>query len=129
MPRLGKGPHIVAFLLVMGLLGAMATQPTRQLMVQRERVAGMAGELDKVERSNARLERRIERYKDPDFIEQQARSQSGLVRPGETSIIVVPPSADKLAERRAARLEGAAVEEELPEPGVIESFLDFMGLR
>jgi hypothetical protein len=55
IPRLGAGPQIVAVLLVLGLFGAMAIEPTRQLMEQRDRIAGMADELTKVERSNHRL--------------------------------------------------------------------------
>src|SRR5687767_14778152 len=90
-PRWGVGPQIVVVLLVIGLFGALLIEPTRQLLEQRERIAGMASDLEKIDRSNERLEDRIARLNDPDFLEQRARTQVGLVRPGETTYIVMPP--------------------------------------
>jgi hypothetical protein len=81
----------VIVLLVVGLFVAIAIQPTRQLFEQRDRIAGMSHDLTRLERSNDRLANRIERLKDPDYIEQRARTQIGLVRPGETAVIVMPP--------------------------------------
>jgi cell division protein FtsB len=125
LPRLGAGPQIVAVLLVLGLFGAMAIEPTRQLMAQRERIAGMAQELGRVERSNRRLEARIRRLRDPDFIEQRAREQVGLVRPGEVTYVVMPPSRERAGRRRRPRAE-----EPVPvrEPGFLEGLVDFIGL-
>ena len=88
-------PQVVIVLLVLGLFVALAIQPTRQLFEQRDRISGMSHELSHLERSNARLEHRIERLKDPDYIEQRARTQIGLVRPGETAVIVMPPGEPK----------------------------------
>jgi cell division protein FtsB len=125
LPRLGAGPQIVAVLLVLGLFGAMAIEPTRQLMAQRERIAGMAQELGRVERSNRRLEARVRRLRDPDFIEQRAREQVGLVRPGEVTYVVMPPSRERAGRRRVPRAE-----EPVPvrEPGFLEGLVDFIGL-
>jgi cell division protein FtsB len=125
LPRLGVGPQIVAVLLVLGLFGAMAIEPTRQLMEQRERIAGMAQELGKVERSNRKLEARIRRLRDPDFIEQRAREQVGLVRPGEVTYVVMPPSRSRSGRSRRAR-----VEEPVPvwEPGFLDGLVQFIGL-
>ena len=68
LPKLGAGPQIVAALLVLGLVGAMAIEPTRQLIEQRDRIAGMTQDLHKLERSNQHLEDRITRLRDPDFL-------------------------------------------------------------
>jgi cell division protein FtsB len=125
LPRLGAGPQIVAVLLVLGLFGAMAIEPTRQLMAQRERIAGMARELGKVERSNQRLEARIRRLRDPDFIEQRAREQVGLVRPGEVTYVVMPPSREHSGRSRRARAKEPAP---MREPGFLEGLVDFIGL-
>ena len=125
LPRLGAGPQIVAVLLVLGLFGAMAIEPTRQLMAQRERIAGMAQELGKLERSNRRLEGRVRRLRDPDFIEQRAREQVGLVRPGETTYVVMPPSREHAGPRRRARAEQPVP---VREPGFLEGLVDFIGL-
>jgi cell division protein FtsB len=124
-PRLGVGPQIVAVLLVLGLFGAMAIEPTRQLMAQRERITGMAQELGRVERSNRRLGARIRRLRDPDFIEQRAREQVGLVRPGEVTYVVMPPSREHPGRRRRARAPEPAPR---VEPGFLEGLVDFIGL-
>lgn len=121
---LGRGPGIVAFLLVIGLLLAMAIEPVRQLLAQRERVELMASDLAKIERLNDRLEARIDRLQDPDYIEQRARSQAGLVHPGEIPYVVMPPSDGT---RSAQADEPKTQPAPPPDPGVVESFLDFIG--
>ena len=123
-PRLGPGPQIVVVVLILGLFGALAIEPTRQLLQQRDRLAGMSQDLRQVERSNHRLEARIERLNNPDFLEQRARTL-GLVRSGETTYIVMPPgkSARKDRRRAADRPEPAP-----PEPTLVESFLQFVGI-
>ena len=125
-PRWGVGPQIVVVLLIVGLFGALLIEPTRQLIEQRERIAGMATSLKKIERSNERLEDRIARLNDPDFLEQRARTQVGLVRPGETTYIVMPPSRGSKGARKKGR-DKVAVPRAQP-PGLIEGFLDFIGV-
>ena len=122
---LGRGPGIVAFLLVVGLLFAMAIEPTRQLLAQRARVDAMETDLAKIERLNGQLATRIDRLKDPDYIEQQARAQAGLVRPGEIPYVVMPPSDGTRSTASQKREKPAAPSP--PDPGVVESFLDFIG--
>lgn len=122
--RLGVGPQILIVVLILGLFGAMAIEPTRQLLQQRERIAGMAGDLRRVERSNERLETRVDRLKDPDFLEQRARSL-GLIRAGETSYIVMPPGRSAGDKRRKKPDEAPPAP---PEPGFFESFLQFVGI-
>lgn len=127
LPRLGRGPQVIAAILVLGVLGGMLVEPTRQLMEQKERLSQSAAQLGGLEDTNAKLERRIERLQDPDFIEQKAREQAGLVRPGETLYVVVPPSAGKLEEKREKRKRAKEQAAPAPEPGVVQSFLDFVG--
>lgn len=123
-PRLGPGPQIVIAVLIVGLFGALAIEPTRQLLEQRERLAGMSNDLRKVETSNERLEARIDRLKDPDFLEQRARSL-GLIRQGETTYIVMPPSDSKKAQKRR---KAARDRTPPPPPSLLESFFQFVGL-
>ena len=125
LPSLGMGPQIVALLLVLGLLGAMAIEPTRQLIEQRERIAGMTDDLRGIQRSNRRLEDRIGRLKDPDFLEQRARN-IGLVRAGETAYVVMPPSRPVEDHKRSQKKAPAPAP---AEPGFIEGFLAFFGIR
>lgn len=105
----------------------MLVEPTRQLMQQKERLSQSAAQLHGLESTNSKLEDRIERLQDPDFIEQKAREQAGLVRPGETLYVVVPPSADRLEAKRKERQRAAATSAPKPEPGVVESWLSFIG--
>lgn len=126
LPRLGMGPQIVALLLILGLLGAMAIEPTRQLIEQRERIEGMSADLHGIQRSNRRLEDRIGRLKDPDFLEQRARN-IGLVRPGETAYVVMPPSKGA-AESDAERSQKKVAPARQQEPGFIDGLRGFLGL-
>lgn len=126
LPNLGMGPQIVALLLVLGLLGAMAIEPTRQLIEQRERIAGMTHDLRSIQRSNRRLDARIQRLNDPDFLEQRARD-IGLVRPGETAYVVMPPSRPARGQKRRAKKAEAPLHPD--EPTFLGGFLSFVGIR
>lgn len=123
-PRLGLGSQVIIVVLVVGLFGALAVEPTRQLLEQRERLAGISDDLSQVERSNERLETRIDRLKNPDFLEQRARAL-GLVRAGETTYIVMPPSHDRSKGNRRRSAESGSPP---PEPALIERFLNFVGI-
>jgi cell division protein FtsB len=124
-PKLGFGAQFLVIGLMIALVFAMAIGPTRQLLKQRARINGMESELHTIESSNKALEDRIARLNDPDFIEQQARAQSGLVLPGERSFVVMPPSKVPGIEHR----ERLPKEPPPPDPSLIEGFLDFVGLR
>ena len=90
----------------------------------------MAGDLSQIQTMNNKLEARIERLQDPDFIEQRAREQAGLVRRGETSFVVMPPS--RHAQRRKAKARAERQKPPPPpppEPGFVEGFLDFVGFN
>jgi cell division protein DivIC len=118
-------PQVVIVLLVLGLFVALAIQPTRQLLEQKDRISGMSHDLNRLERSNTRLERRIERLKDPDYIEQRARTQIGLVRPGETAVIVMPPGESKRNENH----KDAHPRPSHPrDTGFLAAFVRFLGL-
>ena len=126
MPDLGKGAQVMALLLVVGLLVAMAIQPTRQLVEQRQRISDMASNLDHVENVNERLTDRIRRLRDPDYIEQRAREQVGLVHEGERTYVVIPPgTGEKPAKKKAVRKTAPAP---AAPDGALTSFLDFLGL-
>ena len=125
MPRLGRGPQIVAFILVLGLVGAMAIQPTRQLLEQRDRITAVAVQLEKVQAGNAQLATQIERLNNGDYIEQRAREQIGLVRPGETTYVVMPPShQEQQADKRKKKAK--TVTPPVPDPSFVESAIHFI---
>ena len=123
MPKLGIAPHVIAVLLVFGLLCAMAIEPTRQLLEQRDRISGMAAELEAVQEGNERLEAQLARLMNDDYIEQRARAQIGLVRPGETTYVVMPPGkGDERPRKRVVKVQPP------PPPSFVESVLHFIGL-
>ena len=126
-PRLsfGIGPQVVAVVVVLGLAGAMAIQPTRQLLEQRARIQEMAEQLRQLRAARARLEAYLERLRSPDYIEQEARRQFGLALPGETAYIVMPPTRK---DRRADRARGTARPERRAPPGFLERLLRFIGI-
>jgi cell division protein FtsB len=124
-PRLGLGAQVLVVVLVLGLAGAMAIGPTRQLIEQRSRIESMADDLRALQRSNQRLEGRIARLKDPDYLEREAREQSGLVRPGETSYIVMPPNKPHPGRPAEQRPDGRRRQSQ---PGFAESLLRLVGV-
>lgn len=125
-PRIAAGPQVVIVLLVVGLAGAMAITPTRELLEQRTRIAGMTSDLRRLQQANRHLRARIERLNDPDYLEQQAREQFGLVRPGETAYVVIPKPRRAGANRRAASTPHAALSQ--ASHSFIDRVLDLVGL-
>ena len=122
MLRLRLGPQIVVILLVVGLAAAMAVQPTRQLLQQRRLIEGMTDDLTQLREENRTLDTHVQRLRDPDYIEEQAR-ELGLVRPGERSFVVVakPSTSDKHERAR---------EPTKPQPAprsFVDRFLSFLG--
>jgi cell division protein FtsB len=125
------GAQLMALVLVLGLVSAMAIQPTRQLLAQQHRISATVHELHKTEQDNHRLDVQIARLRNPDFIEEQARAQIGLVRPGETAYVVMPKPHKHLKHGKHLKKAGARVHEHhQPAPqreGVIGGFLHFLG--
>lgn len=122
--RIGLGPQLIVVLLVLGLAIAMALEPTRQLLEQRSRISEMSADLHRTEKSNEQLANRIMKLNDPVFLEQKAREQSGLVKPGEISVVVLPP-VEKAAEDKDQ--PPASIAE--PETGFVDSMKSFLGLN
>ena len=137
-PHMGLLSQFVIVLLVVALMGAMAIEPARQLLEQRRRIAAMKQDLKEVQTTNLDLKDRIKRLNDPDFVEQRAREQIGLVREGEITYVVMPPSKPAKARMkkkearhaRKAETPAAAVPEsaDREDPGLIGGILDLIDL-
>jgi len=90
----------VDLLLGVFLLGAIAlgalllAAPLEDALASRERVDVLDQQALALETENLRLERRLEDLDDPVTIELLARSQQGLVRPGEVPYVLTPPEVD-----------------------------------
>jgi cell division protein FtsB len=126
-PPFGVSPRGVVVVLVLGLVGAMAIEPTRQLLRQRDRIAGVTDDLEAIRASNLQLEEQIARLNDDDFIEQRAREQMGLVRPGEISVVVMPPSRHERIEHRR-KVEAHRRLAPPPPRSFVQSVLHFVGV-
>jgi cell division protein FtsB len=138
LPSFGMGAQVIALVLVLGLVSAMAIQPTRELLAQQHRINATARELHKTESANRRLDARIARLRNPDFIEEQARAEIGLVRPGEIPYVVMPKvkkehkahganPGDKGKSAKRTQATGDKRPKERND-GLIRGFLDFLGL-
>jgi cell division protein FtsB len=83
----GRAAVLAALVLVL----AMALMvPLRQYMEQRSRVAELEAKVQLLQRERNRIEGRIERLRDPEYLELLARKCLGMVKPGEVSFVTVP---------------------------------------
>ncbi len=65
------------------MLGVAAAGPVRNYLAQRAEIDRLEQQISELQVERARLERRIERIRDPEYLEQLARQCLGMVRPGE----------------------------------------------
>ncbi len=76
--------------LVVGALALTGVAPARQAFEQRRVVSEVQAKVDALEERNAQLTGRLNRLSDVSYMEKLAREQLGVVRPGETSYVIVP---------------------------------------
>ncbi|MGZ5289433.1 MAG: FtsB family cell division protein [Actinomycetota bacterium] len=75
---------------VVVLLLTLAVAPFRTLMDQRSQLGQLQRQTEELERENADLQARIQRFDDPAYMEQLARTCLGMVLPGEIAFVTVP---------------------------------------
>jgi len=94
--RILGGDLLLGVLLLgaIGLGGALLAQPFEEYVDSRQRVAGLQQQALALEAENLRLERRLEDLDKDTTIELLARSQQGLVRPGEVPYVLIAPEVD-----------------------------------
>jgi cell division protein FtsB len=128
--RRGRVRRILGGDLLLGvlLIGSIAfgvlllAQPFEDYVDTRQRVALLERQALALETENLRLEARIEDLDDPLTVELLARSQQGLVRPGEVPYVLIAPEVD------APRIR-VAPEETLEEEDVLDRVLAWLRLR
>jgi cell division protein FtsB len=79
--------------LVVGALALTGVAPARQAFRQREQLAEVRARVSTLEERNAELTGRLNRLSDVSYMEKLAREQLGVIRPGETSYVIVPAPA------------------------------------
>jgi cell division protein FtsB len=83
----------VAVLVVGALVAALFVLPVRAWLGQRRALAEAEEQLDVIWRENKRLEGVYDELQTDEVIEQQAREQFGLIKPGELALSVLPAPA------------------------------------
>jgi cell division protein FtsB len=83
----------VAVLVVAALVAALFVLPVKAWLGQRRALAEAEEQLDVIWRENKRLEGVYDELQTDEVIEQQAREQFGLIKPGEKALSVLPAPA------------------------------------
>jgi cell division protein FtsB len=83
---------VFALLVVVVLLGAMAAGPVERYADAANRVDALVRERDALAQEVDALEQRAGELHEPEEIELLARSELGLVLPGEEAYVIVGPS-------------------------------------
>jgi cell division protein FtsB len=77
--------------LVVGLLAITLAYPLREYVGQRAEIAGLRESTAAQQRRVAELEAQRERWRDPAYVQAQARERLNFVLPGETRYVVLEP--------------------------------------
>lgn len=81
---------LVLFLVI--LVAFIVLAPTLRAFVgQAEQQRSLTAQIEATEERNTELQRTIDRWEDPAYIQAQARERLGFVFPGETAYRVVDP--------------------------------------
>jgi cell division protein FtsB len=94
-----EGPRLTgraaALLIAMTFLVMVALVPARQFLDQRGRIALLERQAAELEQQNEALKAGIEHLRDPAELERLARECLGMVRPGETALVIPGTSPDR----------------------------------
>ncbi|MDQ2724103.1 MAG: septum formation initiator family protein [Actinomycetota bacterium] len=74
---------------VLGVL-LLFVLPGRTMLAQRHTLAVTQGRVIALSRENAKLDERVKQLQDPAQIQQIARTQYGLIMPGQQAYAIIP---------------------------------------
>lgn len=100
----GDRPYVIGLVAVVGLVAAMALGPLQVFTAAADRVDELERQRERLQQEVDVLEDRERQLEDPEEVELLARSELGLVRPGEIPFVVVTPQDEH--PRIARDLEG-----------------------
>jgi cell division protein FtsB len=69
---------------------AAGVVPLQQYLEQRSEIVSLEQQVDTLTHERTRLEHRIERLRDPEYLELLARKCLGMVKKGEIAFVAVP---------------------------------------
>lgn len=107
----GDRPYILILALLIGVAVVMALGPLQVFTAAADRVDELRDEREELEGEVDELEERRDRLEDPEEIERLARSDLGLVRPGEVPFVVVPSEDEPADDGEEAAPEDADAED------------------
>ncbi len=90
--------------------------PMRQRSQGEREKRALRAQIKRLRAKNATLRDEVERLKSDDYIEQLARRDLGLVKPGETSLLVVPAKDDETPKKESQN-KGEPKAEDKGDPG------------
>lgn len=88
----GDRPFLLGLLVLVLLLAVMAAGPLERYAAAADRVDALVEERDFLEQEVGALEERARELEDPEEVELLARSELGLVLPGDDAYVIVGPS-------------------------------------
>jgi cell division protein FtsB len=103
-PARPEGPsgRTAALVLVAAVLVAMLALPVRAWFLQQAQIADARGALSSLEEQIGDLEEQQRQWKDPAFLEEQARLRLNYVSPGEAGIVVLRPAESQESAQESA---------------------------
>lgn len=88
-----RGKKLTIALVIVGIaVYLLAVFPTRSYLLQRNQVKNTIAQVKAVQSSNQALQKKIDSMNSPSEIAHIARSQYGLIKPGEKAYVILPPS-------------------------------------
>ena len=87
-------PLVVALLGVLMVTGFLYGRSFLTIVALRSELARIEGEIAAIELRNEQLQLELERLTSPEHVEEVARRQLGLVKPGETIFYIAEPTED-----------------------------------
>lgn len=90
-------PRFWAFLALVGLIYIGSAYAVGFLKIARlgSQIRAAEEELEQVLRANNELREHLQYMESDEYVESVARSELGLVKPGETAVVIVKTDADK----------------------------------
>ncbi len=88
--------RLIIVILVVLILSYNILAQTFNTLKSESRLAEATNELNRLQRQNQELKKRLTEVKSPEFIEQQARDKLGLAKSGETVVIIPDKEIEKV---------------------------------
>ena len=88
-PLNGLNARAVALAVVIFMLALLLAAPAQRYFAQRAQISALRHQLDASQRQVQQARVELERWRDPAYIETQARARLHFVMPGETQYIVI----------------------------------------